>query len=124
MATWSPPVFNLSASAWTLPNTPASGLPDYVELPTQKYLHSRAIGIDADYSESLYWLPHIIMRFPAGTVAAELSHVFECPEGSGLYYRASFREIMHEGFPNEYHAVYVCQANSTGAPVARGIVPY
>jgi len=47
--------------------------------------------------------------------------VFEVPAESGRYYRARFKERMHQGFPNEYLIVVVVQCNNAGVPLIRDI---
>lgn len=118
------PSFNLEASVWIHPNVPATDDADFTAVACQKYLASRAHGIDSDYTESLYWAPHIIIRAASGIDWGGVPWIWEIPTGSGKYYRLSWRELMHEGFPNEYEGFFVAQANNTGVPEARGIIPY
>jgi len=50
--------------------------------------------------------------------------IWECPAGSGRYYRVFFKEGVHQGFPNEYCVHYCSQCDDLGVPTAIDVVPY
>jgi len=117
------PTFNLTCDAWQCGSTPLDGPPAYTSLPCQKYVSSRpqtdtTPAWQDDYD--LEWVPAVILRFPRTVLPYDQVRVswdagmFECPPGSESYYRCSWQEIVHEGFPNEYAAVLVTQCMASG----------
>jgi len=117
------PTFNLTADAWQCANGPNDGPPGYTDLPCQKYVSSRPqtdITPPWQMDYDLEWVPAVILRFPmdvapfSGPRPSWDCGMFECPPGSGCFYRTSWQEIMHEGFPNQYAAVVVTQCMRTG----------
>jgi len=115
------PVFNLFTDVWFDGKTPATDAPDVENLPTQKYLYSRGVW-DIQPCEMEVYTPPIMIRIPFTDFNTwESSQVFECPAESGRYYRARFKEIMHEGFSNQYLVAVVVQCTNGGIPLIRDI---
>jgi hypothetical protein len=94
-----------------------------VNIPVQKYVYNKPMTdttppFDSDWWE--HYTPPIGIRMsransiclgPAVTWSAV---IFEVPAGSGSYYRVFWREIMHEGFPNEYAVFLTTQCDQDG----------
>jgi len=115
------PVFNLFTDVWFAGKTPAVDLPDVENLPTQKYLYSRMVW-DVQPCELEEYTPPILIRIPFTDINTWRSaQVFECPAESGQYYRARFKETMHEGFSNQYLVAVVVQCDDAGVPLIRDI---
>lgn len=120
------PVFNLIANVWQC-NTPISAAPDWTGLPCQKYIASRLfLDVTPPYYENWWaeWVPPVQIRFARDTfpfTAPWFDWVFsyvECPEDSGQYYKVTWREIQHQGFPNEYGLLICAQCTAEGKAVA------
>lgn len=111
MAVYTPPSFNLLCDIWLVPNAPANtATADIEEYPCQKYLLSRK-GPVLPCRDWQDWMVHVLIRFPresglvfnfAGPWPSWDITYFECPTGSGQYYRVYQYDIQHEGFVNEY----------------------
>jgi len=115
------PVFNLFADVWFDGHTPAVDDPDVENLAVQKYLYARGVW-DIQPCEMEVYVPPIYLRIPFTESATwQSSQIFECPAESGKYYRARFKEVFHEGFPNQYLAAIVVQCNAEGLPLIRDI---
>jgi len=115
------PQFNLLMDVWFSGHVPSVDLPDAENVPVQFYLYSRGT-FDVQPCELELYTPPIWLRLPTSETANFVSgQVFECPAESGRYYRARFKERMHQGFPNEYLIVVVVQCNSAGVPLIRDI---
>lgn len=115
------PNFNLLADVWDSGHNPAANDPDEENVPCQFYLYSRGT-FDVQPCELELYTPPIWLRFPKNQEAiVNASQVFEVPAESGRYYRARFKERMHQGFPNEYLIVVVVQCNDEGVPLVRDI---
>jgi len=115
------PIFNLESDVWYSGKTPADDDPDSENLPTQKYIYSRAV-YDVQPCEMEQFTPPIFLRMSIDDIAIwQQGQIFECPAESGLYYRARFKEHMHQGFPNQYLVAVVVQCNSAGVPLIRYI---
>lgn len=117
------PTFNLlSNNVWVSPHTPAADPPDFIDIPCQKFLESRGSGIDSEYDHFEYWHPHVLVRFPLARDDVWLvGWIWEIPAGSLRYYRVSFKEHVHEGFPNEYLVHFCCQCDGDGLAVAYAV---
>lgn len=122
---YTPPQFNLFASIWEC-RVPDDGDPDWTNVPVQKYIFSRlAFDVSPQTFSGWWeaWQPPIALRFPRNHAAflgnpQAWPHVaFEVPEGSGQFYRTSWREVMHQGFPNEYAIILVIQCTAAGLAV-------
>ena len=103
------PDFNLLADQWVYTNKPSLGPPDRVDIPVQFYINSRDPNSQFD--------PQIRMAsFAVPTVS--FNDCFECPKGSGRYYKTQKAEVVHPGFPNEYWGIIVvrCDAALTTQP--------
>lgn len=115
------PNFNLLVDVWDAGNVPADDDPDFENVTMQLYVYSR-VSFDVQPCELELYQPPIQLRMPVSVLAIWTSgQVFECPAESGRYYRARFKEKIHQGFPNEYLVAYVVQCDDTGAPIARDI---
>lgn len=127
---YSVPQFNLLANIWDC-RFPSDGDPDWFDVPVQKYIRSRMSLDTSPQAADGFWrvyAPPIQLRFPRSHlaftgVAATWDHAcFEVPAGSGAFYRTYWREIQHEGFPNEYAIILVNPCTSdglaTGPPLA------
>ena len=115
------PVFNLFADVWFDGKTPAVDLPDVENLPVQKYLYSRMV-YDVQPCELEDYTPPILIRIPFSDLSTwRNAQVFEVPMESGQFYRARFKEIMHEGFSNQYLVAVVVQCTDAGVPLLRDI---
>lgn len=109
---YTPPKFNLLANVWTCDGNvkPSNGAADYVDVPCQKYVASRAAWpVTPPWSTGFYlaYHPPVQLRFQhvspfTGTWRTWKITCVECPAGSGQYYRTFFNDIQHEGFVNEY----------------------
>jgi hypothetical protein len=115
------PQFNLLCDIWNAGHVPSVDDPDAENVPCQFYLYSRGT-FDVQPCELELYTPTIWIRLPIGETANFVSgQVFECPAESGRYYRARFKERMHQGFPNEYLIVVVVQCTEDGVPMIRDI---
>lgn len=116
------PTFNLVADAWVAPNAPNLDVADIPNVPVQKYISSRA-AFDIQPMELLAWVPPVYLRIdPAfGGLHADV-WVWEVPQGSGVYYRARWKDLIHEGFPNEYEMHLLCQCDGDGAELSHNVV--
>lgn len=115
------PQFNLLCDIWNAGHVPSVDDPDAENVPCQFYLYSRGT-FDVQPCELELYTPPIWIRLPVAETANFTSgQVFECPAESGRYYRARFKERMHQGFTNEYLVVVVVQCNSHGVPHIRDI---
>jgi len=115
------PDFNLLMDVWNSGNTPAAGDPDSENVPVQFYLYSRG-SFDVQPCELELYTPPIWLRMPVADKAVWIAgQVFEVPAESGRYYRARFKEIMHQGFTNQYLVVVVVQCNDEGFLLVRDI---
>jgi len=115
------PDFNLLMDVWNAGKIPAADLPDSENVPVQFYLYSRG-SFDIQPCELELYTPPIWLRLPVAENAVWIAgQVFECPAESGRYYRARFKEIMHQGFPNQYLVTVVVQCNEFGIPLIRDI---
>jgi len=115
------PQFNLTCDVWNAGKNPAND--DAVEesVPCQFYLYSRGVWPVQPCELELYQCP-IYLRFPIDVAAiVALGQVFECPTGTGRYFRARFKEVMHYGFPNSYLVAIVVQCNENGSPMLHDI---
>jgi len=121
---FTPPVFNLTCNAWTCDGTllPANGPPDLTGIFCQKYVAPRAAWPVSPPFSAPFWRvyhPPVQLRFPRTspfdvTWTLWKTSCFEVPAGSGQYYRPLFRDIQHEGFPNEYALVVCVQCDASG----------
>lgn len=115
------PIFNLLGDVWYAGKVPSADAPDVENIELQKYIYSRAV-YDVQPCEVEQFTPPIFLRMSIDDSEAwELGQVFEVPAESGMYYRARFKEIMHQGFPNQYRVVVVVQCNDEGIPLIRNI---
>lgn len=115
------PVFNLFADVWSAGHVPSADDPDFENLTCQFYVYSR-VSFDIQPCELELYQPPIQIRIPvAGLTPWVDGQIFEVPAESGRYYRARFKERLHQGFINEYLVAYVVQCDADGAPIARDI---
>jgi len=115
------PNFNLVCDVWIAGNNPGLGAADYTGVACQKYLYSR-LSLDVHPCELELYVPPVQIRMPVEALIAWVEgQIFECPQGSENYYRAKFKEQLHEGFTNEYLVAYTVQCNTDGAPLLRNI---
>jgi hypothetical protein len=115
------PQFNLLCDIWNAGHVPSVDDPDAENVPCQFYLYSRGT-FDVQPCELELYTPPIWIRMPIAEEALFVSgQVFECPAESGRYYRARFKERMHQGFANQYLIVVVVQCNDAGVPLIRDI---
>lgn len=130
-----PPDFNLLANLWTCDGTPtpSDGGADYLNVPCQKYIASRAAWpVSPPWANGFFlqYVPPVQLRFartdpfdqpwPDWKVT-----IAEVPAGSGQYYRLVWNDIQHEGFPNEYALFAAAQCDPTGivTPPAGSTLP-
>jgi len=115
------PEFNLTCDVWSDGHLPSEGDPDYTGVACQFYWYSRG-PFPVDPCNLELYCPPLWVRMPiAAGVPWQHGQVFECPSGSGLYYRARFKDVMHRGFINEYLVAIVVQCGDDGRPVLRFI---
>lgn len=109
MAAFLLPTFNLLADQWISPNKPSLGAANRFNIQVQLYIDARNPGAQFD--------PFIRMSNVAVATVA-FNDVFECPQGSGRYYKAQKCEVVHCGFPNEYWSILTvrCDAFATSQP--------
>lgn len=117
---YTPPVYNLTVSAWLYGRFPDDGDADRTELRAQKYILSRLGSTGVDSDDDIILGPVVVMRCPLEEWPLPWTgwgaSCFEVPEGSGQYYSPFFRDCQHEGFGNEY-AMFCCrQVDSAGDP--------
>jgi len=127
-----PPELNLLANVWLCDLTirPADGVPDYENIPCQKYVASRAAWPVTPPSSDLFftkYAPPVQLRFARAGLFSGPWTVWkvvcaEVPAGSGQYYRVLWQDIQHEGFVNEYALLVAaqCDADLFAFPPAGG----
>lgn len=124
MPTYTVPDFNLLADLWFGTATPGADAPDVEDQECQLYIPSRGL-LDIEPGTQLFWVPPIYLRMPIANLINWTSlTVVEVVPGSQRYYRARWKEIMHEGFPNEYLMCIVEQCDEDGVPILRDVQPY
>lgn len=124
MPNYTVPDFNLKSDLWFGTNTPGSDPPDATNRDCQLYIPSRGL-LDITPGVLLEWAPPIYYRMPIADLINWTSlTVVEVVPGSQRYFRARFKEIMHEGFPNQYLMVVVEQCDEDGVPILRDVTPY
>lgn len=108
------PNFNLTMLWWNWPVVPGLGLPPiaptFGPVACQMYFNSKIV-----------WpgVSNIMTRFPVdltGNVYG-FQDVFECPAGSGRYWRVNELARVHEAFPNEYWTAKSIKCDGNGATV-------
>jgi len=119
------PNFNLLMSVWVTGTTPIADPPSYTNVPCQKYIWSRFGGQDMEYDDSLLWVPAVCLRIPWDNADEWADGEIFMPTGNNpLYYRAAWKETMHDGFTNQYRVVIVAQCDAAGAVIAWNVTPY
>lgn len=115
------PTFNLQANFWYVFQTPAGDPPAVTDLDVQKYILSK-FSLEITPGSFYQWTPPIVlrMRIEDWTTWAEFA-ICEVPAASGSYYLARFKEVVHQGFPNEYLMAIIEQCNAEGEPELRYI---
>lgn len=113
------PAFNLTMNVWDNGRRPVDGAADRGPLPCQKYIESHG-KFGQQVGPTTDGIPPIIFRFQVGDILGNET-VVECPAASGKYYMVYFRENMHEGFANEYGALYTEQCTSAGRRKITGL---
>jgi len=102
--TYTKPVFNLLCSKWTFPNKPSVGAADFTGVPAQLYYNSISFGTT-----------QVQVRVDVNAVPSVVPFdMFECPSGSGLFFKVTLCEWMHKDFPNEYWSCVSIQTDSAG----------
>lgn len=118
---FTPPVFNLLADIWFCGNKPADGDPDFENQECQLYLPSRVV-FAIDRSTHNYFVSGIHVRIPfASSVNWASTNILEIPAESGRYFLAQFKEVMHQGFPNQYLVIVCLQCDENGDPIFRDV---
>lgn len=109
-----PVVFNQLASVWVAPATPSGGAATTTNIPCQLYLNP--------LSERLYdaaianpWSMTIVLKVAVGAVAFKRANIWECPQGSGLYYYTVFCETFFRSFGSQFDGWLVFQCNANGS---------
>lgn len=118
---FTPPVFNLLADVWFCGNVPADGDPDFENQACQLYLPSRVVW-GMDRSTHNYFVSGIQIRLPFESLVNWASaNVIEVPAESGRYFLAQFKEVQHQGFPNQYLLIVCLQCDEDGEPIFRDV---
>jgi len=113
------PNFNVFCDIWYTPRAPADGPPDVANVPCQFYLTPKGQTFIDPPPFTFFPLP-IYVRIPIANDADwRQMRVAEIPPGSGFYYRASWKERVHLGFPNEYRVIIVAQCDDTGTVITK-----
>lgn len=121
------PQYPLLASLWRCDGSinPNAGPPDYTSIPCEKYINPRTnLDCTPPFEAGFwhFWCPPVVLRFPMGDPFFptwpqwKISYT-EVPEGSGQFYRTFFRDIMHEGFPNQYAMLIAVQCDGDGKAI-------
>lgn len=115
------PSFNLAGNGWTIAGTPnAQPVPEWEELAVQLYIESRQPGRGQEFQGNPQQPCTTVVRFTIDLASAFVDiWIWEIPAGSHNYYKVFYKEIMHQGFPNQYHAHFVTQCDGDGTAVAR-----
>jgi len=100
------PDFNLKADWWVFPNTPSAGPATLVGIDVQKYVNSRVTPFS---QPQMRFAPNAIPTMQPGDI-------WECPQGSGRFWKCAAWGIFHEGFPNEYWMEQCIYVDNTGNP--------
>lgn len=120
---FSVPVFNVLIDLWFGEHTPFTQDADVFNQSAQFYLNSRG-ALDVKPGDKSSYTPPIIVRLPTVAIANWTAvTVMEIPGGTGRYYRARFKEVMHLGFPNQYLMIVAEQCNEKGQAITRDVVP-
>ncbi len=107
------PNFNLTFDLWVAPGTPAGGPPDFTNRPCQLYVRSKA-DIDQTPGSPTFWYPPIYLRLPVGTVLPLPGDIVQVHHLALDYYKVSWSQNIHMGFPNEYVMALVRQCTDSG----------
>ena len=114
-----PPTFNLECNVWVGTDTPADNPPTYLAIPCQKYVTSKGQW-PIDLFNQRWYIPPIYLRLPIDSGSAWVDgQIFELPAPSGQYYLARWKEVVHQGFPNQYFVVIIEQCDALGQPEYR-----
>lgn len=123
MPVFTPPIFNILANLWFCGNTPNSGPFDFENQECQLYIYSRAL-LDIEPGSPELWIPPVWLRMPTAAVANWTStFIAEVEAGSGRYYLARWKDVLHLGFPNEYRVILMEQCDGDGVPTFRDVCP-
>jgi hypothetical protein len=115
------PNFNLSASAWNNPKKPSTDPADVIGKDVQLYVPSRGV-LDILPGGPLNWVPPIYLRIAStGPALTPAVWIWEVITGSAQYYRVRWKQVIHQGFPNEYVAHLVEQCDSAGIAILRDV---
>lgn len=106
------PNFNLLCSWW------ASGLdpvtvpdpPSQIDLPCQMYVNPKQ-SVDGVGGNIV-----VLIRAPTGVPRWQNDVLFECPQGSGVWFTASGVGMVHMGFVNEYRVAVCYPSNNMRVP--------
>jgi len=115
------PHFNVTANLWYGHRVPDDGAPDASDQPCQFYVPPRGL-FDVTPGELELWVPPIYFRMPIDQHTSWVqTTIVEVLPGSGRYFRARWKEVMHMGFPNEYLMIVIEQCMSDGVPFIRDV---
>lgn len=123
------PVFNQSARITSDYVDPQTGPTWSAQLQVQKFVPSKVFVHAA--ATTWYWSPIIVQwRFEPVSFFAlyakqdipgwSLSFLAHRIGGDDVYYRVHVWEIIHQGFPNEYPAVWAILCDPIGRPLFPG----
>jgi hypothetical protein len=108
------PNFNLLASLWYVGHTPSVDAPDVTDIPCQLYVNPRF--------SVLFITRDLMIRVPVDLLAVyEPGQIVEIPAASSHYISINDTAPMHQGFSNEYWALYGFWCDTDGNALSHAL---
>lgn len=107
------PNFNLTFNLWLSPTAPDDSPPFATDIPCQVYVHAKA-DIDQIQGGSNDWVPPIYIRVPLNAKRPQVGDIIQIIYLGEDYYRVTWTQNIHMGFPNEYVMVLTKHCDAAG----------